>query len=290
MLLLLLLPFAAGACDNDDGSRTEIWTIAPEKGVAGVTQGFGYVPAYIVRKGENSTWEATAARIEGFTFERGVQTTLRVRIDPIANPPADAPDKRYTMEEQLSRTPAEMPVDPLTFSPECEVLVASERPAGLLDPGPALRRGCAVADFPVGDRRVRLHIRTRIPAADPARRRLRRKRHGRRRGCLAGQIPVEGDAFGRREGVRRASGIDFPRGAGPSENGTEPSRQDQPPSALSVPNGPRRLQTTPDGRNLPCRPYLRRVANERMCHVTPAATAKRASCAHHHSSTTAKMQ
>lgn len=130
LLLFLLLPFTLGSCDNDDESRTEIWTIAPEKGVAGITQGFGYVPAYIVRKGENSTWEATAARIEGFTFERGYQTTLRVRIDPIANPPADAPNERCTMEEQLSRTPAEMPVDPLTFSPECEVLVASERPAG----------------------------------------------------------------------------------------------------------------------------------------------------------------
>ena len=77
LLLFLLLPFALGSCDNDDESRTEIWTIAPEKGVAGITPGFGYVPAYIVRKGENSTWEATAARIEGFTFERGgVRKTL----------------------------------------------------------------------------------------------------------------------------------------------------------------------------------------------------------------------
>lgn len=130
LLLLLLLPFALGACDNDDESRTEIWTIAPEKGVAGITMGFGHVPAYIVRKGENASWTTTAARIEGFTFERGIQTTLRVRIDRIANPPADAPNERCTMEELLSRTPAEMPVDPLTLSPECEVLVASGRPAG----------------------------------------------------------------------------------------------------------------------------------------------------------------
>ena len=72
-------------------------------------------------------------------------------------------------------------------------------------------------------------------------------------------------------------------GAERERNGAEPGRQDLPPSALSVPDGP-------DVRNLPCRPYLRRVANERMCHVTPTATAKRASCAHHHSSTTAKMQ
>lgn len=130
LLLFLLLPLVLGACDNDDESRTEIWTIAPEKGVAGIAQGFGYLPAYIVRKGENAPWTTTAARIGGFTFERGYQTTLRVRIDPIANPPADASDKRYTMEELLSRTAAEMPVDPLTFSPECKVLVASERPAG----------------------------------------------------------------------------------------------------------------------------------------------------------------
>ncbi len=130
LLLFLLLPFMLGSCDHDDESRTEIWTIAPEKGVAGVTMGFGHVPAYIVRKNGNTAWETTAARIEGFAFERGIQTTLRVRIEPIANPPADAPDKRYTMEEQLSRTAAEMPVDPLTLSPECEVLVASERPAG----------------------------------------------------------------------------------------------------------------------------------------------------------------
>ena len=54
------------------------------------------------------------------------------------------------------------------------------RSVRLLDPGLALRRGCAVANFPVGDRGVRLHARARISAADPARRPLRRKRRGRR--------------------------------------------------------------------------------------------------------------
>lgn len=77
LLLFLLLPFTLGSCDNDNGSRTEIWTIAPEKGVAGITMYFGYVPAYIVRKDGNAAWETTAARIEGFTFERGgVRKTL----------------------------------------------------------------------------------------------------------------------------------------------------------------------------------------------------------------------
>ena len=42
--LLLLLPFAFGSCDDDE-SRVETWTVASEKGVAGIFMGFGHVPA-----------------------------------------------------------------------------------------------------------------------------------------------------------------------------------------------------------------------------------------------------
>lgn len=126
-LLLLMTPFVLGACDDDDASRIETWTVAPEKGVAGITTGFGYVPAYIVRKGVNPTWEVVTGPIEGFTFEKGWQSTLRVRIDRIANPPADGHSERCTMEKQLSRTEAAMEIDPLTFSPELEIRVASRR-------------------------------------------------------------------------------------------------------------------------------------------------------------------
>ena len=126
-LLLLMMPLVSGGCDKDDASRTEIWTIASEKGVAGITMGFGYVPAYIVQKGTNASWEIVPGPIEGFSFEEGWQTTLRVRIDRIANPPADGHSERYTLEEQLSRTEATPPVDPLTFSPELKIRVASRR-------------------------------------------------------------------------------------------------------------------------------------------------------------------
>ncbi|WP_273370624.1 DUF4377 domain-containing protein [Alistipes megaguti] len=126
-LLLLMTPLVLGACDKDNTSRTEIWTIAPEKGVAGITMGFGYIPAYIVQKGANASWEIVPGPIEGFSFEEGWQTTLRVRIDRIANPPADGSSERYTMEEQLARTETTSPVDPLTFSPELEIRVASRR-------------------------------------------------------------------------------------------------------------------------------------------------------------------
>ena len=124
--LLLSLPFVFGSCD-DEKSRTETWTVAPEKGVAGVTMGFGYVPACIVKTGPNADWELFSNDILGFTFEKGYQIEMLVRIDPIPNPPADGSLLRYTMLRQLSRIPAESSADPSRFCPEFEVTIASER-------------------------------------------------------------------------------------------------------------------------------------------------------------------
>ena len=127
---LLLLPLLFGGCElgDEDESRTEIWTVASEKGVAGIAMiDFGHTPAYIVKKGSGAAWEIFSGYIVGFTFEKGYESTIRVRIDPIANPPADGPGRRYTMEQLISRTQMQSAVDPLQFSPEFEVIIASER-------------------------------------------------------------------------------------------------------------------------------------------------------------------
>lgn len=126
LCFLLLLPFVLGGCDDDE-SRTETWTVASEKGVAGIVMGFGYTPAYIVKTGANSDWRIVSNSIEGFSFEPGYECVLRVRIDPVANPPADGPSHRYTLEKLLARREAQPAVDPLRFSPELEIIVASER-------------------------------------------------------------------------------------------------------------------------------------------------------------------
>ena len=125
--LLLLLPLVFGSCDKDNDTRIETWTVASEKGVAGIFMGFGHVPAYILKTGPNAGWEISTAHIEGFTFEKGYQTEMLVRIEPIPNPPADGPGYRYTMEKPISRTPIQSDVDPLRFSQEFEVTIASER-------------------------------------------------------------------------------------------------------------------------------------------------------------------
>ncbi|EKC76418.1 hypothetical protein LEA_04717, partial [human gut metagenome] len=117
LLLLLFLPFALGACNDGDTSRIETWTVAPEKGVAGIGMGFGHVPAYIVKRDAGSDWEIGPVRIGGFTFERGYETRMRVRIEQIANPPADGPSVRCTMVQQIEHTPASTAVDPESLTP-----------------------------------------------------------------------------------------------------------------------------------------------------------------------------
>jgi 6-phosphogluconolactonase (cycloisomerase 2 family) len=44
--------------------------------------------------------------IEGFTFEWGTTYELRVRVEPVANPPADSSSLRYVLEEVISAEPA----------------------------------------------------------------------------------------------------------------------------------------------------------------------------------------
>lgn len=123
-LFILFLPLL-WACDKND-PVVQTWTVASEKGVADVWFGFGFVPADIVKKSPDGAWELFAGTIEGFTFEEGYESRIRVRIDPIANPPADGPANRYTMERLISRIPTRS-VEKEDFSPSFEVLLASRR-------------------------------------------------------------------------------------------------------------------------------------------------------------------
>lgn len=46
-------------------------------------------------------------QIEGFIFEEGYEYELRVRVEPVENAPADASSLRYTLVEEVSKTPAD---------------------------------------------------------------------------------------------------------------------------------------------------------------------------------------
>ncbi|TCP09108.1 heat shock protein HslJ [Crenobacter luteus] len=58
-------------------------------------------------KGADGAWQHFYGGIEGFTPEPGVGYTLKVRVIPVANPPADAPNRRVVLERVVMTEKAE---------------------------------------------------------------------------------------------------------------------------------------------------------------------------------------
>lgn len=124
LLLLLLLPLFIG-CQKED-SHTEIWVIASTKGVSSplMSQTFSYVPSFLVKKGPSKTWE-TVGNITGFQYQTGNEYVVSVRIESIANPPADGASERYSVEKIISCVEKQSAATEECM-PEFEVAIASQ--------------------------------------------------------------------------------------------------------------------------------------------------------------------
>lgn len=59
-----------------------------------------------VREDPADDWELFYDDIEGFTFESGFRYTLRIKVEEVDNPPADASSLRYELIEVVDKTPA----------------------------------------------------------------------------------------------------------------------------------------------------------------------------------------
>jgi heat shock protein HslJ len=60
----------------------------------------------LVKENPEDAYEMFYDRIAGFEYEEGYTYELRVSVETIANPPADASSLRYTLIEQVSVTPS----------------------------------------------------------------------------------------------------------------------------------------------------------------------------------------
>ena len=59
-----------------------------------------------VRTQPGAPWQLHYFEIEGFNWQPGTEYVIRVREFAVANPPADAPSKRWVLQEVLESGPA----------------------------------------------------------------------------------------------------------------------------------------------------------------------------------------
>lgn len=106
LLVLLNLLVLLAACRNDTSE------ISPNEATLRVNyyreQCTGVEPqtCYLVQQDQKvgtDEWNYFYDQIEGFDYEEGFIYTLKVRITPVANPPADGSDRKYTLLEVLSK-------------------------------------------------------------------------------------------------------------------------------------------------------------------------------------------
>ncbi len=68
--------------------------------------GVGPMKCMLVKENPDAEYQFFYSQIEGFAFEPGYTYELRVRIEPVANAPADAASLKYTLIEVMSKEPA----------------------------------------------------------------------------------------------------------------------------------------------------------------------------------------
>ncbi|MDI1446572.1 DUF4377 domain-containing protein [Polyangium sp. 6x1] len=66
--------------------------------------GVGPMRCMQVREAGKKEWERFYGRIEGFTYEEGYAYELRVKVETVANPPADGSSRRTVLVKIVSKT------------------------------------------------------------------------------------------------------------------------------------------------------------------------------------------
>ena len=67
--------------------------------------GVGPMKCMQVKTDPDAEYELFYGQIDGFEFEEGFEYELEVQVDPVENPPADAPNVRYTLIRILNKQP-----------------------------------------------------------------------------------------------------------------------------------------------------------------------------------------
>ncbi|WP_247231655.1 DUF4377 domain-containing protein [Telluribacter sp. SYSU D00476] len=101
-LFLLFVIVFAFSCKKDNVDNQIIMMVRDTK--ASCTGAHGPMECLQVQMGDkvgSQTWEFFYSPIEGFNYEPGYIYTLKVKTEPIKNPPADGSSIKYTLIEEV---------------------------------------------------------------------------------------------------------------------------------------------------------------------------------------------
>lgn len=113
-------PAAVASGEPEDESAAEVTdetdsAVSDEENVVTVQvgpemvdcEGEGPQKCMLVKQPDDAEYGLFYSNIDGFEFEPGYEYVLRVRIDPVENPPAGGSSLNYTLVEEVSKTPVE---------------------------------------------------------------------------------------------------------------------------------------------------------------------------------------
>ena len=95
LFLILILNFVSNACDETKtiyvaDHLADCVGVAPQK-------------CMLIKENLQDDWQYFYDNIQGFNFEKGYNYQLKVKIETVKNPPADASSIKYTLIEVLAK-------------------------------------------------------------------------------------------------------------------------------------------------------------------------------------------
>jgi len=104
LIMSITLFLVLSACKKEELNASE--TIMRVNYYRQSCQGEGVFNCYLTQEGNQvgtNNWNLFYDQIEGFQYEEGFIYTLKVRIDKVENPPADASSRKYILLKLVSK-------------------------------------------------------------------------------------------------------------------------------------------------------------------------------------------
>jgi heat shock protein HslJ len=134
MILIVIGAMILVACDGSIGETIQTGESSEQAEVSGEEkvlyvgselvdcEGEGPQKCMLIKESLDGEYQLFYSQIEGFEFEPGYEYELKVRVEDVENPPAGGSSLKYTLIEEVSKTPAAAETGEMTGQDEGDVV------------------------------------------------------------------------------------------------------------------------------------------------------------------------